>query len=67
MTYLISSVWPLAGAIAWFHIVFTGRNAAGTHNLLSYGIAYQLRATAYFLLMTETLPPISQQEPLTSA
>jgi hypothetical protein len=35
--------------------------------MLSYGIAYQLRATVYFLLMTETLPPISQQEPLTSA
>ena len=67
MLYLISSVWPLAAVIAWFHIVFTGRNAAGTHNVLSYGVAYQLRATAYFLLMTETLPPISQQEPLTSA
>lgn len=53
--------------IAWFHIVFTGSNAAGTHHVLSHGVAYQLRATAYFLLMTETLPPISQQEPLTSA
>jgi len=67
MLYLIGSVWPVAAAIAWFHIVFTGRNAAGTHNLLSYGTAYQLRATAYFLLMTETLPPVSQQEPLTQA
>jgi hypothetical protein len=67
MLYLIGSVWPLAAVIAWFHIVFTGRNAGGTHNLLSYGIAYQLRATAYFLLVTETIPPISQQEPVTSA
>ena len=50
--------------VAWFHIVFTGRNAAGTHNVLSYGLAYQLRATAYFLLMTETLPPISDQAPV---
>jgi hypothetical protein len=67
MLYLIGSVWPLAGVIAWFHIVFRGRTAAGTHNVLSYGLAYQLRATAYFLLVTETLPPISQQEPVTSA
>jgi hypothetical protein len=67
MLYLISSVWPLAAVIAWFHIVFTGRNATGTHNVLSSGIANQLRATAYFLLMTETLPPISEQEPVTSA
>jgi hypothetical protein len=67
MLYLIATVYPIAAAVAWFHIVFTGRTAAGTHNVLSYGLAYQLRATAYFLLITETLPPISQQEPLTSA
>lgn len=67
MLYLIGSVWPLAAAIAWFHIVFTGRSAAGTHNVLSYGLAYQLRASAYFLLMTDTLPPISEQEPVASA
>jgi hypothetical protein len=67
MLYLIGSLYPLAGMIAWFHIVFTGRSSAGTHNVLSYGLAYQLRATAYFLLMTETLPPISGQEPVTSA
>jgi hypothetical protein len=35
--------------------------------VLSWGLAYHLRATAYFLLMTATLPPISEQEPLTSA
>jgi hypothetical protein len=67
MLYLIGSVWPVAAAVAWFHIVFRGRSAAGTHNVLSWGLAYQLRATAYFLLMTDTLPPISEQEPLTSA
>jgi hypothetical protein len=67
MLYLIGSVWPLAGVIAWFHIVFRGRTASGMHNVLSYGLAYQLRATAYLLLLTETLPPISEQEPLASA
>jgi uncharacterized protein DUF4389 len=67
MLYLIGTLYPLAATVAWFHIVFVGRSAAGTHNVLSYGLAYQLRATAYFLLMTETLPPISGQEPVTSA
>jgi hypothetical protein len=67
MLYLIGSLYPLVATIAWFHIVFTGRTASGTHNALSYGLAYQLRATAYFLLVTETLPPISEQEPVTSA
>ena len=36
-------------------------------NVISWGLAYQLRATAYFLLMTDTLPPISEQEPVTAA
>ena len=67
MLYLIGSLYPLAAIIAWFHIVFTGRTSPGTHNVLSYGLAYQLRATAYFLLITETLPPISGQEAVTSA
>ena len=67
MLYLIGSVWPLAAVVAWFHIVFTGRNAAGTHNVLSWGLAYQVRATAYLLLLTDSLPPISEQEPVTSA
>jgi hypothetical protein len=63
MAYLISSLYPLASVIAWFHIVFTGRTSAGTHNVLTYGLAYQLRATAYFLLMSETFPPVSDQAP----
>jgi hypothetical protein len=67
MLYLIATVYPIAAVAAWFHIVFTGRNAAGTHNVLSWGLAYQLRATAYLLLVTETLPPISEQQPVTSA
>jgi hypothetical protein len=67
MLYLIGSLYPIAGMIAWFHIVFTGRSSPGTHNALSYGLAYTLRANAYFLLMTETLPPVSGQDPVTSA
>jgi hypothetical protein len=66
MLYLIG-YYSLAAVVAWFHIVFTGRNAAGTHNVISWGLAYQLRATGYFLLMTETLPPVSEQDPLTAA
>ena len=67
MLYLIGSVWPVAAAVAWFHIVFRRRQAAGTHNVLSWGLAYQLRATAYFLLMTDTLPPVSEQEAVVKA
>ncbi len=67
MLYLIGAVWPVAAAVAWFQIVFRKRSAAGTHNVLGWGLAYQLRATAYFLLMTDSLPPVSEQEALTRA
>jgi hypothetical protein len=67
MTYLFSYLYQLAAVIAWFHIVFRRRTAGGTHNALSFGIAYYVRVTAYFLLLTETLPPVSQQEPVPSA
>jgi len=67
MLYLIGSYFTIGAVVAWFHIVFRGRTAGGTHNVLSWGLAYQLRATSYFLLMTETLPPISQQEAQVSA
>jgi hypothetical protein len=63
MVYLFSSLIQLLSVIAWFHIVFTNRTAAGTHNALTYGLAYYIRSTAYFLLVTETFPPISDQAP----
>jgi Domain of unknown function (DUF4389) len=61
--YLITQLYQLASVVAWLHIVFRGRNSGGIHNVLTVGLAYQLRATAYFLLMTETLPPVSDQAP----
>jgi hypothetical protein len=64
MLYLIPYIAWLASAVAWFHIVFMGRTSGGIHNALTVGIAYQLRATAYtVLLLTETLPPVSDQAP----
>jgi hypothetical protein len=63
MSYLFSYLYQLVSVIAWFHIVFRGRTAGGTHNALAFGLAYYVRVTGYFLLITETLPPISEQEP----
>lgn len=63
MVYLFSYLYLLAATIAWFHIVFMGRTSGGVHNALTTGLAYQVRTLAYFLLLTETLPPVSDQEP----
>jgi hypothetical protein len=53
---LIGSVVAL---LAWFQIVFTGRFSDGLYDPLRAALAYQTRANAYFLLMTEDYPPFS--------
>jgi hypothetical protein len=63
MLSLFQYFYYLASMIAWLHIVFMGRTSGGIHNALTTSIAYQERASAYFLLMTETLPPVSDQAP----
>jgi hypothetical protein len=63
MLYIIPGLTTTAAVVAWFHIVFMGRTSGGIHNALTVGLVYQLRATAYFLLMTETIPPVSDQAP----
>jgi hypothetical protein len=63
MVYLMSYLYQLGAVVAWFHTVFMGRSSGGIHNVLSVGLAYQLRTNAYFLLLTETLPPVSDQAP----
>jgi Domain of unknown function (DUF4389) len=48
--------------ISWFAIVFTGRMPEGMYEPLRSALAYQTRATAYILLMTEDYPPFSYDE-----
>jgi hypothetical protein len=67
MVMLFQYLYGAAAVIAWFHIVFMGRTSGGIHNSLTVGLAYQLRAIAYLLLVTETIPPISDQEPAANA
>ena len=67
MVMLFQYLYAAAAVIAWFHIVFMGRTSGGIHNALTVGLAYQLRTLAYFLLVTETLPPVSDQEPAANA
>jgi hypothetical protein len=48
--------------VAWFAILFTGRFSEGLYNPLRAALAYNTRASAYFLLMTEDYPPFSYDE-----
>lgn len=67
MLYLMPYFSLLGAMVAWFHIVFMGRTSGGVHNAVTVGNAYTLRSIAYFLLVTETLPPVSDQEPAANA
>jgi hypothetical protein len=58
---LIGTIGQTVAVLSWFTIVFTGRQPAGLHNVLSFGQAYAIRSTAYFLLITERFPPVSDQ------
>jgi hypothetical protein len=67
MLYLMPYFTLIGAMVAWFHIVFMGRTSGGVHNAITVGNAYTLRSIAYFLLVTETLPPVSDQEPAANA
>jgi uncharacterized protein DUF4389 len=62
MLYFVPTLAQIAATASWFTIVFTGRQPKGLHNVISLGNAYSVRGTAYFMLMTEAYPPISNQE-----
>jgi uncharacterized protein DUF4389 len=56
---LIATVISLIG---WFMILFTGRISDDLFQPLRSALAYQARATVYFLLVTEDWPPFSLEE-----
>jgi hypothetical protein len=61
INYALGIVAQIAGLIAWFWIVFTGKQNEGLHNAIKLGTAYQVRTSAYFALLTEDWPPFSPE------
>jgi hypothetical protein len=64
--YLLGIVQGVIAAvvalIGWFAILFTGQMSDGLFNPLRSALAYQTRASAYWLLLTEDYPPFSLEE-----
>lgn len=61
MLYVFAQFLSILGFCAWFVIVFTGRLPQGLHDALVLTMRYSTRAYGYFLLITETQPPISDR------
>jgi Domain of unknown function (DUF4389) len=54
----VLSIWLFLVAVAiWFVAVITGRTSPSLTEAMRMPMAYYLRATAYFLLLTEDWPP----------
>ncbi|MDX6651824.1 MAG: hypothetical protein QOJ38_605 [Solirubrobacterales bacterium] len=60
--YVVGGIHNGGSFLSWLAIVFTGRQPAGVHNLLTLTNGYLVRVGAYLMLMTETYPPLSNQD-----
>lgn len=56
IAYAMQIVASVGALIAWFAIVILGRQPQGLQDMINLGLSYQLRAYAYYALMTEDWP-----------
>jgi Domain of unknown function (DUF4389) len=53
--------------IAWFAILFTGRYPAGMFNFARNAAAYGVRASAFYMLLTDQFPPVNDEPQVAAA
>lgn len=63
LNYVQQIIGSVISFIAWFTIVFTGKVPEGLIKPLHSALAYQTKASAYVLLMTEDYPPFTDEGP----
>lgn len=59
IAYALSILVGIMAFLAWFAIVFTGKMPKSFQDLIDLGLRYMTRANAYYFLMVEQYPPIS--------
>ena len=62
ISYALSILAGICSFLAWFVIVFTGKQNDGLQNAITMGMAYAARSSAYFMYMTEGWPPFGQED-----
>lgn len=63
LSYGIGLLLYGAAIIDWFRILFTGRQSVTMHDALRVGLAYDTRANAFLLLLTEVHPRLLDLPP----
>jgi len=61
IAYAMNIVATVGAILAWFVILFTGKLPHGIYGIIRLGLSYQVRVVPYFLLMTETWPPFTEE------
>jgi uncharacterized membrane protein len=59
IAYVFSLLAEIGALCAWFVIVFTGKMPQGLQDIIDMGIRYVTRANAYYWLITEDWPPMT--------
>jgi hypothetical protein len=62
IAYAMQIVWEVGAFLAWFVIVFTGKQPKGLQDMIVLGLSYQQRAYCYLLLLTEDWPPFTDPQ-----
>ena len=62
LQYVLVMLAQIIGLISWLVIVVTGKQPRGLHDLLVLGMSYYARSMGLFTLVTETYPPIGDDQ-----
>lgn len=60
IAYGMSLVASVGSLLAWFVELFTGKLPEGLYSMIVLGLSYQQRAMAYYFLITEDWPALTQ-------
>jgi Domain of unknown function (DUF4389) len=62
IAYVFQLIASVGALCAWFVILFTGKMPEGLQNLIDMGLRYMTQAYAYYWLITETWPPLGEEQ-----
>ena len=62
LSYVMSIILQVVGFIAWLVLIFTAKLPLGLYKPLRIATAYNAKALAYYMLLTEDFPPFWMDE-----
>lgn len=66
LRYVMNLLLEISAIFAWFIIVIMGRLPKGMHDMMVLANSYMARSDAYLYLLTETYPPLQDEQTRTA-